>query len=139
MKRMILFLGILSLVLCNACEKEEPLSPEAEAMKLLISNKINGIEDLMHFKVFDSKLESVFQGWNSGDADGLTFINIDLGERSILATHRVYDEETEGWGETSIDLPYEEIDDYLIQNNRLVDGASGEILRVGNNLVIYMK
>jgi hypothetical protein len=51
MKRMILFLGIISLILCSACEKQEPLSPEAEAMKLLILNDI----------------DSIFQGWNSDE------------------------------------------------------------------------
>ena len=45
MKRMILFLGIISLILCSACEKQEPLSPEAEAMKLLILNDIDAIEE----------------------------------------------------------------------------------------------
>ena len=139
MKNLILLLGILSLVLFSACEKEEPLSPEAEAMKQLISNEINSIEDLMHFKVYNSQLESIFQGWNSDDEEGLTFIEIDLGDKSMHTTHRVFDEEMEEWGETSIDLPFEDIDDYLLQNNRLVDAATGEILRVGNNLVVYMK
>ena len=136
---MILYLGILSLILCSAGEKEEPLSPEAEAMKQLISNEINSIEDLMHFKVYNAQLESIFQGWNSDNEEGLTFIDIDLGDKSMHTTHRVFDEKIEEWGETAIDLLYEDIDDYLLQNNRLVDGASGTILRVGNNLVVYMK
>lgn len=139
MKNLILLLGILSLILFSACEKEQPLSPEAEAMKQLISNEINSIEDLMHFKVYNAQQESIFQGWNSDDADGLTFIEIDLGDKSMHSTHKLFDEEIEEWGETSIDLPYEDIDDYLVQNNRLVDAATGEILRVGNNLVVYMK
>jgi len=138
-KKFILLQGIISLMLCSACEKQEPLSTEAETMKLLLLNDIDAIEDLMHFKVYNSQLESIFQGWNSDEEDGLTFIKIEPGEKSILTTHRLFDKETEEWGETSIDLPYEDIDEYLIQNNKLVDGATGEILRVGNNLVVYMK
>ncbi len=139
MKQLFISLGLVSLILCSSCEKEEPLSSEAAAMKLLISNEINAIEDLMFFKVFDPELESIFQGWNSDEEDGHTFIEIELGDKSIFATHRQLDEEMDEWGETSIDLPYEDIDNYLLQNNKLVDGLSGEILRVGNNLVVYMK
>jgi hypothetical protein len=139
MKQLFISLGLVSLILCGSCEKEEPLSPEAAAMKLLILNDINAVEDLMFLKVYNPELESIFQGWNSDEEDGHTFIEIELGDRSLFATHRLFDEEMEEWGETSIDLPYEDIDDYLVQNNKLVDGLSGEILRVGNNLVVYMK
>ena len=139
MNKLILILGVISLFLYTACEKEEPLSPEAEAMKLLITNDINAIDDLMHFKVYSSQLESIFQGWNSDDQEGITFIDIELREKGIFAAHHLFDEVLEEWDENTIDIAYEEIDNYIIQNNKLVDGASGIILREGNNIVIYLK
>lgn len=139
MKQLILSLGVISLLLCFACEKTEPLSDEAEAMKLLISKDINAIEDLMHFKVYNSEMESIFQAWNSNEEDGSTYVDLELRERKIVAIHRLLNEALDTWSDSTIHLPYEEIDNYLIQNNKLVDASSGSILREGKNLVIYLK
>lgn len=124
---------------CCACEKEEHLSAEAEAIKLLISEDINAIEDLMHFKVYNSEMESIFQAWNSKEEDGNTYVDLELRERKIVATHRLLDPELDVWSDSTIHLPYEEIENYLIQTNKLVDAATGSTLREGNNLVIYLK
>jgi hypothetical protein len=46
-KQLFISLGLVSLFLCGSCEKEKPLSTEAAALKLLISENINTIEDLI--------------------------------------------------------------------------------------------
>jgi hypothetical protein len=139
MKKLILSLGIFSLILCSACEKEEPLSAEAEATKLLITRDINAIEDLMHFKVLNSDLESIFQAWNSNEEEGTTFLDLELRDRKIVATHRLLDIERDEWSDSTIHIFYEAIENYLIQTNQLIDAASGKTLREGNNIVIYLK
>ena len=126
-------------MLSFACEKAEPLSDEAEAMKLLISKDINAIEDLMHFKVYNSEMESIFQAWNSNEEDGSTYVDLKLRERKIVATHHLLDKLMDVWADSTIYLPYEEIENYLIQTNKLVDAATGVTLREGNNIVIYLK
>lgn len=62
-----------------------------------------------------------------------------LRERKIVATHRLLDILMNVWTDSTIHLPYEEIDNYLIQTNKLVDAATGFTLREGNNIVIYLK
>ena len=76
MNRIIPALGIIAILPCSSCNKEEPLSPEAEAMKLLISRDILAISDLMLFKVYDPELEVIFQAWNSDQEDGDSFTTV---------------------------------------------------------------
>ncbi len=139
MTRHFLSLAIFALFLTGGCKKEPILSPEAEAIKLLITQDINDIEDLMHFKVYDTELEVIFSAWNSDQVDGKSYVEVELQELIIRAIHDYYNEDLKVWGEDSIDISYEDIDNYLIQNNKMLDPSTGATLRVGNNVVIYLK
>lgn len=139
MKKLILTLGACALIFFTGCKEEETLSPEAEAMKLLITNDINNIDDLMLFKVYDALFEVVYSAWNSDQEDGISFVEVEIQDIAILATQRLYDEALEEWTEKPIEILYEDIDNYLIQNNKMIDATTGTTLRVGNNIVIYLK
>ena len=108
-------------------------------MKLLITEDINAIDDLMLFQVYDSELEKVVSAWNSDQEDGTSFVEVECQDLSIVATHTLYDENLDTWEDTTTEISYEDIDNYLIQNNKMIDSSTGTTLRVGNNIVIYLK
>lgn len=139
MRKLTLAVIATALILTAGCKKEPLLSPEAEAMRLLITQDINEIADLLHFKVYDALLEVVISAWNSDQEDGVSYVTIAPGELEIKATHRFYDESAKDWKENLLDIPYEDIDNYLVQNSKVIDSKTGTTTREGNNLVIYLK
>jgi hypothetical protein len=139
MRTLTLTLAVVSLFSIFSCNKEDPLSPEAEAIKLLITNDINAITDLMQFKVYDAELEVQVQAWNSDAEDGVSFVQVECQELQVFATHQLYNETSEEWEDHNTEISYEDIDNYLIQNNKMIDSNTGNAIRTGNNIVIYLK